>query len=265
MTIEAHRLRLVAGCPRLPGAPVARGAVAREAQLWTAARQRASVAAGLIPGLVEVVEKIGPCPLRGEIAVYFATRLDPDSRGEPTARVIDSLGHRRETALEAPVRHAHGLLERLDAALAAGDPLTAATAGVVQRAQQRVVDGTRCIGFHTARRTAGLDLEFSLWIDAALGRTLRMDFRGLNLRDTAAENRIASVYGVRRYAADAAGRWILRTQSDRLTFLAEEPEVPPTGYVERLTSYAEYWERPAGVPAPVDARVETAGLAVRAS
>lgn len=223
-------------------APAARTAPS-DTQLWTDAAQRARLGARGIPGLAEVVEKIGPCPTHGDIAVYFATRIAPDNRGEPMARLVESVGRRTESAFEPLVRHAHALLDSVESALAAADPLVGTDAGAVQRSMQRVVDGVRCVGFTAARRTAGLDLEFSIWVSAQHAHVVRVDFRGINLRDSAASNRISSVYGMRRYGVDPEGRWVLLCQTDRITFVTDDPALPATGYAERTSSYSEHWEQ----------------------
>ncbi|MFT3828659.1 MAG: hypothetical protein QM691_03035 [Opitutaceae bacterium] len=199
----------------------------------------------MIPGLAEVVEKVGPCATHGEITVYFSTSIVPDRRGEPMARLIESAGRRTETAFEPLVRHAHALLDLVENALHAADPLLGTNTGGLRRSVQRVVEGHSCIGFQAVRRTAGLDLEFSLWVDARTGHAVRVDFRGVNLHDAASDSRISSVYGRRRYELDPCGRSLLRCQTDRLTFVTNDPELPPTGYAERTSSYSEHWEQPA--------------------
>lgn len=236
---ESHRRITLPLRPKPPQPSPA----APEARLWAVASQRAQLSERFIPGLAEVVEKIGPCATHGDIAVYFATRIDPDSRGEPMARMIESVGRRCESAFEPLVRHAHGLLDSVEAALHSADPLRGVGTGAVRRSMQRVVDGVPCVGFTAARRTAGLDLEFSTWVDARQGHAVRIDFRGINLRDNAAESRISSVYGMRRYEVDAEGRWVLRCQTDRITFVTGDPALPPTGYAERTSSYSEHWEQ----------------------
>jgi hypothetical protein len=218
--------------------------VTSELQLWDLATRRARASARIIPGLAEVVEKVGPCAVRGDIAVYFATSIKPDRRGEPMARLVESAGRQTETAFEPLVRHAHSLLDVVENAVQSADPLVGTNAGAVRRSMQRIVDNRRCIGFQAARRTAGLDLEFSIWIDAQLGHARRVDFRGINLRDAGADSRISSVYGMRRYEIDTNGRWLLHCQTDRLTFVASDPQLPTTGYAERTSSFSEHWEQP---------------------
>ena len=228
-----------------------------EQNLWQLATDRARASARLIPGLAEVVEKVGPCAVHGDIAVYFATSIKPDRRGEPMARLVESVGRRHETAFEPLVRHAHGLLDLVENAVQAADPLVGTNSGGIHRSMQRTVDGHRCIGFQAARRTAGLDLEFSVWVDALAGFAVRVDFRGINLRDTAADSRISSAYGMRRYEIDTAGRWLLRCQTDRITFIANDPDLPASGYAERTSAFSEHWvQLPLDdAPAELDAAV----------
>ncbi len=246
---EPDRPRLLQPPRRTAAAASSRPGIATDTQLWTAATQRARLGARVIPGLAEVVEKIGPCPTHGDIAVTFATRIIPDSRGEPMARLVESAGRRTESAFEPLVRHAHGLLDAVESALVVADPLVGTGAGAVRRSMQRTIDGVACVGFTAARRTAGLDLEFSVWIAARHGHAVRVDFRGLNLRDRSATNRIASVYGMRRYGVDHEGRWILVGQTDRLTFVTDDPALPASGYAERTSAYGEHWDQ-SHQPAP---------------
>jgi len=218
-------------------------AASLEKQLWERAVKRAEFGARYLPGRVEVVEKIGLCPTSGEIAVYFATNIAPDANGQPMARLVESAGRRTETAFDPLVQHAHGLLDTVEASLQSADPLFGTATGAVQRSMERVVDGVRCIGFSAARRTAALDLEFSVWVAAQLGHAVRVDFRGANLRERATTDRISSVYGMRRYDVDAEGRWVLRCQTDRITFVTAAPALPATGYAERTSSYSGHWEQ----------------------
>ncbi len=241
---EQTRLRLSMPRRPQPASTAATRPQSQDAQLWALATQRARLGSRYIPGLAEVVEKIGPCLTHGDIAVYFATRITPDSRGEPMARTVESVGRRAETAFEPLVRHAHGLLDMVENALESADPLLGTATGAVQRSMQRTVDGIRCVGFNSARRTAGLDLEFSVWVAAEQGHVVRVDFRGINLRDAATPSRISSVYGMRRYEIDANGRCVLRCQTDRLTFITDDPALPATGYAERTSSFSEHWEQP---------------------
>ena len=247
---ETHRPSLAAPRPA-PAAPAAQAAhrTPPELQLWERAAQRARQTTRPIPGLVEVVEKVGPCPIHGDIAVYFSTRIAPDGNGQPMARLVESIGRRTETAFEPLVRHAHGLLDTVESALLSADPLFGTATGAVRRSMERNVDGVRCIGFTAARRTAALDLEFSIWVSAQLGHVVRADFRGANLRERAATSRISSVYGMRRYAVDQEGRWVLHCQTDRLTFVTDDPALPATGYAERTSSYSEHWEQQPLAPA----------------
>ncbi|HLP06572.1 MAG TPA: hypothetical protein VK178_00295 [Opitutaceae bacterium] len=212
--------------------------------LWRRATGHARAHSRIIPGLAEVVEKVGPCAPHGDITVYFSTSITPDHHGEPMARLIESAGRRTETAFEPLVRHAHALLDLVENALQSADPLLGTNTGGIRRSMQRVVEGRSCIGFQAARRTAGLDLEFSVWVDAQTGHAARVDFRGINLHDTASDSRISSVYGMRRYETDPFGRSLLRCQTDRLTFVTVDPELPSTGYAERTSSYNEHWEQP---------------------
>ena len=245
MTVAETHSSLFAAPHPATAAPGAQAAhrTPPELLLWGRAAQRARHNVHSIPGLVEVVEKIGPCPVHGDIAVYFSTRIAPDGNGQPMARLVESIGRRTETAFEPLVQHAHGLLDIVESALQAADPLFGTATGAVQRSMERNVDGVRCIGFTAARRTAALDLEFSIWVAAQLGHVVRTDFRGANLRERAAASRISSVYGMRRYAVDQEGRWVLHCQTDRLTFVTDDPVLPATGYAERTSSYSEHWEQ----------------------
>jgi hypothetical protein len=213
-------------------------------KLWERASKRAQLGARVLPGLVEVVEKIGPCPVNGDISVYFATSISPDGNGQPMARLVESAGRRTETAFEPLVQHAHGLLDTVETSIQSADPLSGTATGAVQRSVERVIEGVRCIGFTAARRTAALDLEFSIWVAVQLGHAVRVDFRGANLRERGANERLSSVYGMRRYDVDSEGRWVLRCQTDRITFLSDDPALPATGYAERTSSYSEHWEAP---------------------
>jgi len=244
---ESHPPSLVSS--RQPATSTAAPAVSAEIRLWARATQQARLGARYIPGLAEVTERIGPCPIHGDIAVYFSTRIEPDNRGEPMARLVESIGRRTETAFSPLVRHAHGLLDTIEVALQSADPLLGTDAGAVQRTMQRVVEGVRCIGFTAARRTAFLDLEFSMWVDARQGHAVRIDFRGANLRDCAAESRISSVYGMRRYIVNQDGRCVLGCQTDRVTFVTGDPDLPATGYAERTSAYSGHWEQQSFAPA----------------
>ena len=213
-----------------------------EHQLWERAIRSARLGAHHLPGLVEVVEKVGPCPTQGDIAVYFSTRIAPDSRGQPMARLVESIGRRTETAFEPLVQHAHGLLDTVESALISADPLVGTATGGIQRSMERIVDGVRCIGFTAARRTAALDLEFSVWVAVQSGYAVRVDFRGANLHERASPERISSVYGMRRYDVDSSGRWLLQCQTDRITFVTDDPALPASGYAERTSSYSKHWD-----------------------
>lgn len=229
---------------RAQTAPPNHRAPTSDLDLWRRATDHARANSRIIPGLAEVVEKVGPCASRGDITVYFSTSITPDRHGEPMARLVESAGRRTETAFEPLVRHAHTLLDLVENALLAADPLLGTNTGGIRRAMQRVVEGRSCVGFHAARRTAGLDLEFSIWVDAQTGHAVRVDFRGINLHDAASDSRISSVYGMRRYEPDPFGRSLLLCQTDRLTFVTNDPELPSTGYAERTSSYSEHWEQP---------------------
>ena len=240
---ETHRLRLAV--PQRPATAPATaqpsGLHNQESHLWALASQQARLGAMLHPGLVAIVEKVGPCPVRGEILLHYSKRISPAPNGAPPQQVVDPREPHRESIADPLVRHAHALFDQVGRAIDCADPLRGIASGAVRRSMQRMIDGTRCIGFCTARRTAAIDLEFSVWIDAQLAQVVRVDYRSVNHRTDAGREPLSSVYGMRRFALDQLGRRVLRSQTDRITFRTEGTDLPSTGFAERTSAYSEHW------------------------
>lgn len=227
-----------------PGTP----ATAPELRLWHLALGQ--VAAGAVPGLTAISERIGPCPRRGDLSLAYNLVTRPGAHGGPVATTTD-LATPPATALADPlVRLAHGFLDTVKLALQRADPLGGAAPGPVRRSVQRAINGRECVGFQATRRTAALDLEFAIWIDAHRSAPLRVDFRGLNLRDATVGTRIASLFGTRQYETAGDGRCRLVGQTSRLTFVADAPGLPVTGYAERSSCFSGHWDPPPAATPP---------------
>jgi hypothetical protein len=194
--------------------------------------------------LAEVTEKIGPCPINGDIAVHFRTSISPDRHGAPMARMLEHSTNHPEAAFAPLVRHAHGLLDSVEQAVETADPISRTAVGTIRRSGLRVLDGIRCTGFTTTRRTAGMDLEFQIWIDSRRGHVARLDFRALNLGDRHDEGRLNSAFGMRLYRFDSEDRWVLAQQTDRVTFVTAVEPMPPSGYAERTSIFHDHWVQP---------------------
>ena len=213
-------------------------------RLWLQACTRGDHEHRIFPGLAEVTEKIGPCPINGDITVHFHTRISPDRRGAPMARMLEYSTNRPEAAFAPLVRHAHGLLDSVEQAVETADPISRTAVGAIRRSGLRVLDGVRCTGFTTTRRTAGMDLEFQIWIDSQRGHVVRLDFRALNLADRHGEGRLNSAFGMRLYCFDPEERWVLAQQTDRVTFATAGEAVPQSGYAERTSIFHDHWVHP---------------------
>ncbi len=217
---------------------------APDQRLWQQSCAQAVQAQRVFPGQADVAEKIGPCPINGDITVHFRTRLSPDAHGAPMAQMLEYSTNRPEAAFAPLVRHAHGLLDRVEQSLDSADPLrgTAVGAvGAVRRSGQRHLNGVRCTGFTAARRTAAMDLEFQIWIDSLRGHVVRVDFRAQNLTDRHGDGHLNSAFGMRLYRFDQANRWVLAQQTDRVTFAVDAPDLPESGYAERTSSFHDHW------------------------
>lgn len=249
---DSRPLRLDVRIP--PVSAAAPRAFAPELRLWQEAVRQAAAGPHFRPGRAEVAEKIGPAA-EGDLVLSFAAELRELPPGTTIARRLAEAARHHPLATAPLAAQAHRLLQVAEEALVLAAPLAETAEHNIRRAMEQVVDGRRCVVYHTARRTAALNLELSIWVDAEKGHAVRIDFRGANLDDSATDTRLTSAYGCRRYELDPAGRWLLRAQTCRLGLTSADPSMPPNGYVERTTTFGDHWEPTA--PAPVAEHADT--------
>lgn len=196
----------------------------------------------LIPGYTEITERCGTVPPAEEHHASFAFRVTPDRHGRPSASRIIPDQEKRHAVPGAFAARAHALLDQFEETVQATFPLFSRDLRLVRRFSSEPIDGGHCTVFRTERRSADLELEYHLWIDAHRGHAKRVDYRARARHAMTSGIAIAAASGSRHYRLTPADRWILTRQTERITFCSAAAQQPARGFAERTANYSEHWE-----------------------
>ncbi len=198
-----------------------------------------------MPGYTEIAECFGAIPPANDQHARFVIRITTDRFGRATASRVASPGTPAHAHPSPLAQHAHRLLDQLQDAVRASLPLESDDPRHLRRVSRAWLDDERCTVYGTHRRAAGLEFEFTVWVDTRRGYAKRIDYHARGFPCGEPGIATASAVGSCRYRVDGAARWLLVEERERLTFCSASIDLPPRGHAERTSVYAEHW-----MPAP---------------